>query len=100
MLRQMSLQICVGAVLTMTSPIFLPHQTQAKAQDNTKHGAREMTKVLAHLPLPGSAVKSRLFCRKKTASDTSTCSKRPFHRSGCNRSRKTTDHRATIKMIR
>jgi hypothetical protein len=55
MLRQISLRILAGAALLLASPILLPSHTQVVAQDNSK--TIEKTTVLAHLPIPGSAVR-------------------------------------------
>jgi hypothetical protein len=57
MLRKMSLGIVAGAVLALISPVFLPNHTRAAAQDNSKSAKMERTTVLAHLPVPGSAVR-------------------------------------------
>jgi hypothetical protein len=54
MLRQMSLRILAGAALLLASPFLLPSHTQVVAQDNK---TIERTTVLAHLPVPGSAVR-------------------------------------------
>jgi hypothetical protein len=57
MLRKMSLGIVAGAVLALISPVFLPNHTRAAAQDKSKSATTEKTTVLAHLPVPGSAVR-------------------------------------------
>jgi hypothetical protein len=55
MLRQMSLRILAGAALLLASPFLFPSHTQVAAQDSSK--TIERTTVLAHLPVPGSAVR-------------------------------------------
>jgi hypothetical protein len=55
MLRQMSLRILAGAALLLVSPFLFPSHTQVAAQDSFK--TIERTTVLAHLPVPGSAVR-------------------------------------------
>jgi hypothetical protein len=62
MLRTMSLQICVGAALVLTPPIFLPNHTQAAAQDNARN---ERTTIVAHIPVPGSAVR-QIFLQQES----------------------------------
>lgn len=58
----MSLQICVGAALVLTSPIFLPNHTHAAAQDNARN---ERTTIVAHIPVPGSAVR-QIFLQQES----------------------------------
>src|SRR6202008_408857 len=60
MSRYRVLQICLGLALILASPTFLPVNTQATTQDSKNNG-KEMTKVLAHIPLPGSAVRQIFF---------------------------------------
>jgi hypothetical protein len=55
MLRNVTLRIFAGAILALLSPFFLPNHTRAVAQD--KPATIERTTVLAHLPVPGSAVR-------------------------------------------
>jgi len=55
MLRLMSLRILAGAAMLLVSPFLLPSHTRVVAQDNPK--TIERTAVLAHLPVPGSAVR-------------------------------------------
>ncbi len=57
MLHKMSLRFFAGASLVLISPIFLSNHTRAAAQDNTKSTSKEKISVVAHLPLPGSAVR-------------------------------------------
>jgi hypothetical protein len=57
MLRKMSLRIFSGAVLALIAPIFFSNLTHATTQDNGKDGSKEKITVVAHLPLPGSAVR-------------------------------------------
>ena len=61
MFRDRTLQICLGLALILASPTFLPFSSRAAGQDNTKSGMKEMTKVVAHIPLPGSAVRQIFF---------------------------------------
>jgi hypothetical protein len=56
-LRRMSLRIFAVAALGLISPFFLPTHTRAAAQDNGKHATGEKIVVVAHLPLPGTAVR-------------------------------------------
>ena len=60
MFRDRTFQICLGLALILASPTFLPFSSRAAGQDNTKSGMKEMTKVVAHIPLPGSAVRQLL----------------------------------------
>jgi hypothetical protein len=57
MLRQMSTRIWSGAVLALIALIFFSNLTHATTQDNGKDGSKEKITVVAHLPLPGSAVR-------------------------------------------
>ena len=61
MFRDRTFQICLGLALILASPTFLPFSSRAAGQDNTKSGMKEMTKVVAHIPLPGSAVRQIFF---------------------------------------
>ena len=60
MSRYRALQMCLGLALALGSPIFLPVNTRAAIQDS-KNDVKEMTKVVAHIPLPGSAVRQIFF---------------------------------------
>ena len=60
MSRYRALQICLGLALILASPKFLPVNTQAATQD-PKNNGKEMTKVVAHIPVPGSAVRQIFF---------------------------------------
>jgi hypothetical protein len=60
MLRYRALQICLGLALILASPTLLPINTKAATQDSKNNG-KEMTKVVAHIALPGSAVRQILF---------------------------------------
>ena len=57
LLRKWSFRISPVAVLALISPSFLPSHTRVAAQDHDKSGTRDKVVVLAHLPLPGSAVR-------------------------------------------
>ena len=61
MFRDRIFQICLALALILASPTFLPFSSRAAGQDNTKSGMKEMTKVVAHIALPGSAVRQILF---------------------------------------
>ena len=52
--------MCLGLALILASPILLPVNSQAATQDS-KNDVKEMTKVVAHIPLPGSAVRQIFF---------------------------------------
>jgi hypothetical protein len=65
MLRDMSLRICAGAALVVISPILLPNHNRGVAQDNTKSATKEKISVVAHLPLPGSAVR-QIFLQQES----------------------------------
>ena len=60
MSRYRALQICLGLALLLASPTLLPVNTQAATQDPKSNG-KEMTKVVAHIALPGSAVRQIFF---------------------------------------
>jgi hypothetical protein len=60
MSRFRDLQICLGLALILALPTFLPVNSQAAAQDSKDNG-KEMTKVVAHIPLQGSAVRQIFF---------------------------------------
>jgi hypothetical protein len=57
MFRHSSFRIYLGLVVILASAIVLP----TKAQDNAKSDTKEITKVVAHIPLPGSAVRQIFF---------------------------------------
>src|SRR5271163_4501476 len=54
---RIGLKIVVGAALALILPGCLPSHGRAAAQDNSKPGTRDKIVVVAHLPLPGSAVR-------------------------------------------
>jgi hypothetical protein len=54
--RRMGFQIAAIAAVVAMSPCFLANCSSAAAQDN-KPGTKDKVVVLAHLPLPGSAVR-------------------------------------------
>ena len=58
MRRDGALQISLALILAL--PTLLPINTQAATQDSKNNG-KEMTKVVGHIPLPGSAVRQILF---------------------------------------
>ena len=60
MSRYKGLQMCLGLALILASPALLPLNSQAATQDS-KNDVKEMTKVVAHIPLPGSAVRQIFF---------------------------------------
>ena len=53
--------ICLGLALILASPAFLTSHTQSAAQDNSKSDTTEITKVAAHVPLPGTAVRQIFY---------------------------------------
>jgi len=61
MFRDRTFQICLGFALILASPTFLPINTWAAAQNNSKSDITETTKVVGHIPLPGSAVRQIFF---------------------------------------
>ena len=61
MFRDRIFRICLGLALILVSPTFLPFSSRAAGQDNTKNGMKEMTRVVAHIPLPGSAVRQIFY---------------------------------------
>lgn len=60
MSRYKGLQMCLGLALILASPALLPLNSQAATQDS-KNDVKEITKVVAHIPLPGSAVRQIFF---------------------------------------
>ena len=56
-LRKASLRVCAVAALALILPFFGPSQTWAAAQDNSKSTTGDRVAVLAHLALPGTAVR-------------------------------------------
>jgi hypothetical protein len=65
MLRKMSLRIFAGAALTLISPGFLPSHTRVVAQNKSKSANEDRIAVVAHLPLPGSAVRQIFMQEEK-----------------------------------
>jgi hypothetical protein len=61
MFRDRIFRTCLGLALILVSPTFLPFSSRAAGQDNTKNGMKEMTRVVAHIPLPGSAVRQIFY---------------------------------------
>ncbi len=74
MFRDRTFEICLGLALILASPTFLPINTWAAAQDHSKSDVTETTKVVAHIPLPGSAVR-QIFSKRKMAGGTFICSR-------------------------
>jgi hypothetical protein len=60
MSRYKGLQMCLGLALIPALPALLPLNSQAATQDS-KNDVKEITKVVAHIPLPGSAVRQIFF---------------------------------------
>ena len=60
MSRYKGLQMCLGLALILALPALLPLNSQAATQDS-KNDVKEITKVVAHIPLPGSAVRQIFF---------------------------------------
>jgi hypothetical protein len=61
MLRDRTFQIWLGFALILASATFLPINALAASQDNSKNDTREMTTVVAHISLPGSAVRQIFY---------------------------------------
>jgi hypothetical protein len=62
MSRYRDLQICLGLALILASPAFLPVNTQAQAAtQDPKNDVKDITKVVAHIPLQGSAVRQIFY---------------------------------------
>ena len=57
LLRKWSFRISTVAALALISPTFLPSHTRVSAQDHDNSGTKDKVVVLAHVPLPGSAVR-------------------------------------------
>jgi hypothetical protein len=57
MLRKMGSRICTGAVLLLMTVFLFSNSTDATTQNNSNNGSKEKISVVAHLPLPGSAVR-------------------------------------------
>ena len=55
--RKMSSRICTGAVLLLMAVILFSNSSDATTQNNSNKGSKERISVVAHLPLPGSAVR-------------------------------------------
>lgn len=56
-LHKASLRVCAVAALGLAGPFFVSSHTWAAVQNNSKSAAGDKIEVLAHLPLPGSAVR-------------------------------------------
>jgi hypothetical protein len=61
MLRDMRFQFCLGVAMILAMQVSLPNNTQAATQNNSKSDITETTKVVAHIPLPGSAVRQIFY---------------------------------------
>jgi hypothetical protein len=57
MLHKLSSRICSGAVLFLMTVFLFSNSTDATTQNNSNNGSKEKISVVAHLPLPGSAVR-------------------------------------------
>jgi hypothetical protein len=57
MLHKMSSRMCTGAVLVLMTVFLFSNSTDATTQNNSNNGSKEKISVVAHLPLPGSAVR-------------------------------------------
>jgi len=58
MCRDRALQMSLAVILAL--PTLLPVNSQAAAQDSKNNG-KEITKVVAHIPVPGSAVRQIFY---------------------------------------
>jgi len=56
-LRKVNFQISAVAALALISPSFLPSHTRVSAREHDKSATKDKVVVLAHVPLPGSAVR-------------------------------------------
>ena len=65
MLRKMSSRICTGAVLLLVAVFLFSNFSHATTQDNSKNKSTEKITVVAHLPLPGSAVR-QMFLQQES----------------------------------
>ena len=59
--RKMSSRICTGAVLLLMAVFLFSNSSDATTQNNSNNGSKERISVVAHLPLPGSAVRQIFF---------------------------------------
>ena len=66
LLRKWSFRISTIAALALISPSFLPSYTRISAQDHDKSATSDKVVVLAHVPLPGSAVR-QIFTEEENA---------------------------------
>jgi hypothetical protein len=57
MLQKMSSRICTGAVLVLMTVFLFSNSSDATTQNNSNNGSKEKISVVAHLLLPGSAVR-------------------------------------------
>lgn len=57
MLRKMSSRICTGAVLALAAVFLSSNFSHATTQSNSNNESKEKITVVAHLALPGSAVR-------------------------------------------
>jgi hypothetical protein len=59
--RKMSSRICTGAALLLMAVFLFSNSSDATTQNNSNNGSKERISVVAHLPLPGSAVRQIFF---------------------------------------
>ena len=55
--HKMNSRICGGGVLVLMAVFLFSNSTHAVPQNNSNNGSKERVSVVAHLPLPGSAVR-------------------------------------------
>jgi hypothetical protein len=55
--HKMSSRICTGVVLVLMAVFLFSNATHAAPQNNSNNGSKEKITVVAHLPVPGSAVR-------------------------------------------
>src|SRR5271168_682720 len=55
--HKMSSRICTSVVLVLMAVFLFSNSTHAAPQNNSNNGSKEKISVMAHLPLPGSAVR-------------------------------------------
>jgi hypothetical protein len=55
--HKMSSRICTSVVLVLMAIFLFSNSTHAAPQNNSNNGSKEKISVVAHLPLPGSAVR-------------------------------------------
>ena len=55
--HKMSSRVCTSVVLVLMAVFLFSNSTHAVPQNNSNNGSKERISVVAHLPLPGSAVR-------------------------------------------